>query len=159
MKNNQEPILPAAREDELIVQEMAEEVLVYDQRRHQAHCLNETAALVWRSLDGASTASDIAARLSRQRGVTIESAMVQLAVEELRRNGLLHGPVAANGKSGLSRREMMKRVGIGAAVALPVVVSIVAPNAAQAANCLTSGQPCTSSAQCCSGLCNAGTCA
>src|SRR5262245_62062862 len=124
MKTNKEPIIPAAREDDLIVQEMADEVLVYDQRRHRAHCLNETAAMVWRSLDGKSTASDVAARLSRERRLAVETGLVQLAVEELRRSDLLQGPIES-GKSGVSRREMMKRVGIGAAIALPVVVSIV----------------------------------
>jgi hypothetical protein len=153
MKTNEEPILPAAREEELIVQEMADEVLVYDQRRHQAHCLNPSAALVWRALDGASTASQIAARLSRQQGVEVTAAVVQLAVEELGRSGLLRGRVAGQGQSGMSRREMLKRVGVGAAIGLPVVVSVVAPRAAQAATCLPAGSPCSSPAQCCSTLC------
>jgi len=156
MKINEEMKLPAAREDGLIMQKMADEVLVYDQQRHQAHCLNQTAALVWRSLDGESTASQIAARLSQQQGVAVSVAVVQLAVEELRRSGLLRGPVVAAGKSGLSRRELMKRVGVGAAVALPVVMSVVAPRAAQAATCRASGQPCGTSAQCCSGTCQPG---
>jgi hypothetical protein len=159
MKKQTEPILPAAREDDLIVQEMADEVLVYDQRRQQAHCLNPSAALVWRALDGGSTASEIAARLSQQQGVELTAAVVRLAVEELRRSGLLRGPQGGSRPSGVSRREMMKRVGVGAAVGLPLVVSVMAPRAAQAATCRASGQPCTASAQCCLGVCNAGTCA
>lgn len=158
MKTNEEVKLPAAREDGLIMQKMVDEVLIYDQQRHKAHCLNQTAALVWQSLDGKSTASQIAARLSQQQGVAVSAAVVQLAVAELGRSGLLRSPVAAEGKSGLSRRELIKRIGVGAAVALPVVVSVVAPRAAQAATCRTSGQPCTTSAQCCSGICNVTTC-
>ena len=160
MKVKKEAILPAAREEEMIVQEMKGEVLVYDQRQHRAHCLNETAALVWRRLDGQSTASEVAEQVSAATGVEVSAALVEMAVEELRRSGLLAG--AAGGRSGMSRREMMKRVGIGAAVALPVVASVVAPRAAEAANCLASGAPCSTSAQCCSGLCNgapSGTCA
>jgi Coenzyme PQQ synthesis protein D (PqqD) len=158
MITNEEVKLPAAREDGLIMQKVADEVLVYDQQRHKAHCLNQTAALVWRSLDGKSTASQIAARLSQQQGVAVSAAVVQLAVAELGRSGLLRGPVVAEGRSGLSRRELMKRIGVGAAVALPVVVSVVAPRAAQAATCRTSGQPCSTGAQCCSGICNVTTC-
>ena len=45
---NSQAILPAAREEGLIIQEMADEVLVYDRERYKAHCLNQTAALVWR---------------------------------------------------------------------------------------------------------------
>src|ERR1044071_9858226 len=93
MKTNKEEIIPAAREEELIVQEMAEEVLVYDQRRHRAHCLNETAALVWRALDGRSTAAEVAARLRQERGVEMNAAVVELAVEELGRSGLLRSVV------------------------------------------------------------------
>ncbi|MFL6212737.1 MAG: PqqD family peptide modification chaperone [Blastocatellia bacterium] len=159
MKINDEAILPAARTEDLIVQEMADEVLVYDQRRHQAHCLNETAARVWRGLDGQSTAHQIAARLSRQQGVEVSAAVVELAVDQLQRSGLLNGALAANPASGVSRRAMLKRVGIGAAVALPVVASIVAPRAAQAATCGGAGSACSTSSQCCSGVCSNGTCA
>lgn len=159
MRTNDEAILPAARTEDLIVQEMADEVLVYDQRRHQAHCLNETAARVWRGLDGQSTAGQVAARLSRQQGVDVSAAVVELAVDQLRRSGLLNGPLAENPTSGVSRRAMLKRVGIGAAVALPVVASVVAPRAAQAATCLPATSACTTSSQCCSGVCSNGQCA
>jgi hypothetical protein len=159
MKTNDEAILPAARTEDLIVQEIADEVLVYDQRRHQAHCLNETAARVWRGLDGQSTARQVAARLSSQQGVEMSAAVVELAVDQLQRSGLLSGAQAANAVSGVSRRAMLKRVGVGAAVALPVVASIVAPRAAQAATCGGPGATCSTSSQCCSGVCSNGTCA
>ena len=158
MKTNEEAKLPAAREDELIVQEMGEEVLVYDQRQRRAHCLNRTAALVWRELDGRQTAAEVAARLSREVGATVAPEVVELAVEELRRGGLLSGGGGGRG-GGVSRREMMRRVGLGAAVGLPVVASVLAPKAAEAASCLPGGSACTTSAQCCSGICNASTCA
>ena len=159
MKTNEGAKLPAARAEELIVQKMADEVLVYDQQRHKAHCLNQTAALVWGSLDGQSTAAEVAARLSQEQGVAVEAAMVELAVEELSRSGLLVEGAGGRSKSGVSRREMMKRVGAGAAVALPVVVRVVAPRAAQAATLLPPGSPCSSPAQCNSGVCQGnGTC-
>ena len=41
-------MLPVRRAEGLIVQEVAEETVVYDQKGHRAHCLNKTAALVWR---------------------------------------------------------------------------------------------------------------
>ena len=162
MKRNDGAILPAARTEDLIVQEMADEVLVYDQRRHQAHCLNETAARVWRGLDGQSTAQEIASKLSRQQGVEVPAAVVELEVDQLRRSNLLSGPLAESLAGGLSRRAMLKRVGVGAAVALPVVASVVAPRTAQAATCLGAGAGCSTSSQCCSGICNgapSGTCA
>ena len=102
MKTTNEERLPAAREEEMIVQEMGEEVLVYDQRRHRAHCLNETAALVWRALDGKRTAAQVAARVRQERGVEMNEAVVELAVEELRRGGLVEEKWRK--RSGMSRR-------------------------------------------------------
>ncbi len=53
----------------------------------------------------------------------------------------------------MSRREVMRRMGWASAVTLPLVTSIVAPTASQAATSFPSGFPCESSAQCCSGHC------
>src|SRR5207248_2525045 len=40
---------PSARQDRLVVQELSDEVLVYDLDRHRAHCLNRAASLPqWR---------------------------------------------------------------------------------------------------------------
>ena len=158
MKNRREQRVPEARSKGLVVQELAEEVLVYDQDRHKAHCLNQTAALVWKQCDGRRSVSDIAGKLSRELKGEVGQDMVWVALEQLSKTHLLKEGVRGE-KEVVSRREVMRRIGIGAAVALPVVTSIVAPKASEAANCRPSGATCTTSAQCCSGLCNAGTCA
>jgi len=56
--------LPLARTDGLVINELTDEVLVYDLQRDKAHCLNQTAASVWKQCDGRSTAAEIARRLS-----------------------------------------------------------------------------------------------
>ncbi len=43
---------PLARKADLVTKEVADEVLVYDLKSHKAHCLNQTAALVWKYCDG-----------------------------------------------------------------------------------------------------------
>jgi len=48
MNNHHPAQLPLARKDQLIVKEVDDEVLVYDLKTDQAHCLNKTAALVWK---------------------------------------------------------------------------------------------------------------
>ena len=149
-------VIPAARQEGLIVQELSDEVLVYDEQRHKAHCLNQTAAVVWRQCDGRRGAPEVARRASAEMGATVGEEMVWLAVEELGKRGLLRERL---GVGGTSRREVMKRLGLGAAVALPLVTTIVAPEAAEAANCIPSGQPCTTGPQCCSLLCSGSTCA
>jgi hypothetical protein len=55
--------LPKARRNKLVIQELPDEVLVYDQERDKAHCLNQTAALVWKQCDGRTDVPTIAKRL------------------------------------------------------------------------------------------------
>jgi hypothetical protein len=53
---------------------------------------------------------------------------VRLALEELGRAGLLAGPV----EGAASRREALRRIGLGAALLLPAVVSVLAPTPVEA---------------------------
>ena len=150
---------PKARAEGVVVRELDGEVLVYDLDTHRAVCLNASAAAVWRLCDGRRTPSDIRRALGKTGAVPEE--FVWLALEQLARDGLLDArlPARPEALAGLSRREMMRRVGLAAAVALPVVVSIVAPTPADAASCLPSGAPCQDTAQCCQGsVCSGGQC-
>ena len=160
MQREKEQLIPEARREGLVVQELSGEVLVYDRERNKAHCLNSTAARVWGYCDGKRSAAQIARAIEGEINAPVDEDVIWLGVEQLSKTHLLQESAKLpEHKSGLSRREVMKRIGLAAAVALPVVTSIIAPSAAQAANCLTSGSPCTASAQCCSGLCNVTTCA
>ena len=154
MKSKQ--FTPQARKEGLVVQQLADEVLVYDQERFKAHCLNHTAALVWKHCDGKKTTNEIARALGHEAGSPVDEELVWLALSQLGKSRLLTEQLTMpEGRAGISRREVIRRVGIAAAVALPIVTSIVAPRAAQAINCRTSGQPCTTGPQCCSTVCNA----
>jgi hypothetical protein len=160
MKRETADLMPEARREGLVVQELSGEVLVYDRERDKAHCLNSTAALVWQYCDGKTPVSEIARAIEGEMQAPVDEDVIWLGVEQLNKTNLLRERTTLPGhKSGLSRREVMKRIGLAAAVALPVVTSILAPTASQAANCLPSGTGCTSGVQCCSQLCNAGTCA
>jgi len=141
---------------------MDNEILIYDTGNDKAHCLNETAALVWKECDGTKSVAEITRRLSRQLDTKVDERVVWFALKQFDRDHLLEQQLvmpAALMNGGLNRREMVRALGLAAAVAVPVVTSILAPTAVQAATCLASGQPCTTSAQCCSGLCNSGFCA
>ncbi|HET8677723.1 MAG TPA: twin-arginine translocation signal domain-containing protein, partial [Blastocatellia bacterium] len=82
---------------------------------------------------------------------------VWTAIDQLSRAGLLENklkrPTAV-----ISRRDVMKKIAVAAAIGVPVVTTVVAPTASHAANCRPSGAACTASAQCCSGVCNASRC-
>jgi hypothetical protein len=151
-------IKPQARKEGLVIQRVEDEVLVYDQDRHKAHCLNQTAAAVWKHCDGKTTVDEMAGLLGKQLGVPVEKNVLEFGLDQLEKAQLLVAPMsrASNGKA-ISRREVMRRIGVSAAVALPLVTSIIAPRATAAANCRTAGQACTANAQCCSNNCVGGT--
>jgi hypothetical protein len=158
MKNKREQGVPEARSEGLVVQHLAEEVLVYDQDRHKAHCLNHTAALVWSHCDGKTSVAEMVRLLEGELDTRVDEELVWLALDQLGKTHLLSKRVT-EAEGGMSRREVMRRIGVAATVALPAVTSILSPKAAEAANCRPSGAVCTASAQCCSGLCTAGKCA
>jgi len=154
VKSAQGQTQPLARKEGLVVHELPDEVLVYDTETDRAHCLNQTAAFVWKRCDGRKSASEIARELSVGNQAKVDQRIVNLALDELSRRNLLIGPVKL---SGLNRREIIRALAVSA-VALPVVASIVAPQPAEAASCLPNGSQCGTSAQCCSGLCSDGIC-
>jgi hypothetical protein len=159
MNAGHDQLIPCARTEGLVVQAVPDEVLVYDLERHQAHCLNHTAALIWKYCDGKTTVAGIIRLLEQQMQTLVPEAIIWLALDQLGKAHLLAEPVTGSGGPGrMSRREVMRRVGWIAAVTLPLVTSIVAPTASEAATCLPAGSACTTGAQCCSGLCVGFTC-
>jgi hypothetical protein len=151
---------PRARKDDLIVKEMPDEVLIYDLVRDKAHCLNRTAALIFKYCDGHTSAAAMTGHLERELNVPVDEGVVWLALNQLSKNHLLEEKVVPPAlMAGINRRQMIRVLGVAAVVAVPVVTSIVAPTPAQAATCTPSGGACTSSAQCCSGVCSANVCA
>ena len=144
---------PRARAD-CLSKEFNDEVLIYDPQRHVGHCLNSTAAAVLKLCNGNNSPSQIALALSQRLRSTVDEALVLLALNKLTAAHLLvEGEVPA---AFLSRRVAMRRIGIAAAIVLPLVTSIAAPTPAHAASCFPMGHACSSNGQCCSGKCNPG---
>jgi hypothetical protein len=129
-----------ARQENLVVQELPDEVMVYDLKRHKAHCLNKTAAFIWHHCDGQTTAAEMARLLGQEAGSPVDEEVVWYALDKLGKAELLEGKLHLPVKDGLSRRRMMRRLGAGAMVALPLVVSLVAPMAAQAVTVVTTSK-------------------
>ena len=153
MKSTDRP-LPRARRAKLIVEELPDETLVYDEERHKAHCLNETAALVWKHCDGRTSVAQIAQRLEKKLDATVPAQVVWLALDQLNKSHLLDESVMRPaGVKQMSRREMVRKTSIAAAIAIPLVTSMIAPTAASAASgCVGVGGACTSNSDCCAGL-------
>jgi Coenzyme PQQ synthesis protein D (PqqD) len=146
--------LPRKREHRLIIDELPDEVLVYDLDCHRAHCLNQTAALVWKQCDGRSTSAQIGDRLTKTLGRPFPEDLVCLALNQLEKRQLLEHSARVRSQFGaVSRRQMIRRLGF-AGIALPLITSIIAPTPAQASTCAARGASCVLKS-CCSGLsCN-----
>lgn len=150
--------VPTARKDSLIVKELADETLVYDTQRDKAHCLNSTAALVWRNCDGKRTVDQLRELMEKDAGAPVPEEMIWLALDQLETFKLLDGaPVKPLQLSGMSRRNLVKRIGF-AAIAIPVIISISAPPASAQGSAFAPGACCGSPGQCASGNCAQGPC-
>jgi len=149
MNNSQQR--PIARKEGLVIQEMPDEVLVFDMETNKAHCLNETAAFVWKACDGNNSVAEITKLFGNQSGKPVDENLVWLAIDQLNENNLLAEELKAN-FNGQSRREVIKKIGLAAVIALPIVSSLVAPTAAFAVSC--SGTVANCSAAPGGGVCN-----
>lgn len=143
MKNPNDPQNPMARQNGLVVQEMPDEVLVYDLDTNKAHCLNQSAALVWKSCDGTNSILDIVQQFESNGNGKVTEDFVWLAIDQLNENGLLESKVTPK-FPGQTRRQVLKTIGLASIVAVPVIASLVAPQKALGAISCT----CTSNASC-----------
>jgi len=154
MKRTPPSQLPSLRAAALIIKDLPDEVLVYDKLSDKAHCLNQTAALVWRACNGQRTPAEIARKLTSELDASVSEDTVLLALEQLEKINLLERNQTLPGSfAGLSRRQMVRTLGLAAAVALPVVTTITAPTPVQAGTCKHAGAGCGTGADCCSGVC------
>ena len=126
---------PKIRTTRLLVEELVDELLIYDVDRNEVHCLNGPAVQIWKLCDGERTVSEIATALNTDLDHEQAETLVWSAVEQFAEKHLLEvtedEPIAAARPQDLSRRQMLLRLGIVVA-ALPLVDSIVSPEAALA---------------------------
>jgi hypothetical protein len=126
--------LPRARQDGLLEETVGEELLLYDQNSHTAHCLSPIAACVWRHCDGERDLAELA-----QLAGTSENLAAD-ALHELREKDLLAAEpqLMPSTIPGESRREAIGRVArYGAAAATPFIVSAAVATPAMAASVAT----------------------
>lgn len=149
-----ENFMPKSRDENIWVQELGSEILIYDALENKAFCLNETSALIWQECDGTKSVEEIAENAGKKASNKISTDFVRLALDELNEQNLLQSQdFAADILSGMTRREVIKKVGLASALALPVVTSLVSPLAAQAAStCIQNEAVCPNPATdvCCS---------
>ena len=140
--------LPVARRTNLIVKELPDETLIYDLDSDEAHCLNQTAALVWKNCDGRKNVSQIRAWIEKESSAEVPEEVVWLAIAQLEKFNLLDKvPDRPAYPAAINRRVLVRR--FGAALAVPLIVSIVAPTAQAQGSPGCHNQACVDSSQCC----------
>lgn len=147
---------PLSRQTDILVQDLEDELLIYDLRTNHAYCLNETSALVFQLSDGTKTVSEIGESMSKKLGTLVSEDFVLLALRDLEKEKLLgNSEELTVYLTGLSRREIVKKVGLASMITLPIIASVVAPTAAaaQSASLNPLFARCTTPGQCASGNC------
>ncbi len=115
----------------LSVQQVSAETLVYDELRHRAFCLNRTSSAIWRMCDGSHAAAQMAEAAALELGAPVSEDLVRFALAELRRDGLVEAELAPAVYAGISRRRMMRTLG-ASALLLPGIAAVAPlPAAAQ----------------------------
>lgn len=152
--------LPMARQTGLLVEQVDDELVIYDMDGKEAHCLRPLAAAVFHCSDGVTRTPEIAERVSKRLGGTVSVAQVEEAVEQLEQTRLLESPqlqiALDDGSAGISRRDAVRKFAYGGAVAAisaPLITSILSPGTAYALSGCPVGSACTKNTDCSSGHC------
>lgn len=150
---------PRAVSENIVTQELGVELLIYDLKTHRAMSLNAPAACVWELCDGKNTLPVIAKLAESKLKSPIPEEAIILAIDKLYKNNLLikesNSAEAEEYISALSRRAMIRRVGLTAAVAIPVITAITAPKAIHAASAAgkPDGASCNTDSECLNQCC------
>src|SRR5439155_23194677 len=126
----------------LITRRIGDELLLFDEETSTAHCLNGIAGEMWRACEWESSVREVTEVL-RPRWLDIEEDVVAASLSKLAAAGLREETTVLENIS-TGRRELIRKLGFAAAVALPIVVtSVLVPPAYAAASCVGLAQPCS----------------
>lgn len=134
--------VPRLRRRGLVTQEVDGETLLYVEETHQALALNGPASRLWELCDGRRSVEAISVEADLLPEVVLAS------LGQLADAGLLENSAEIPPRRNMSRRRMLADV---AMAAIPVILLVVAPGAAEA--CSTTGCACTQNSDCRSGHC------
>jgi DNA-binding transcriptional ArsR family regulator len=130
------PPTPKARTQDVVVEHLDDELVVYDKRNQAAHALSSEAAAVWQSCNGERSVDELAAELG------LEPAVVEHALDALRSSELLDEPTLLDGLvPRYSRRQAAVRFATAGAAAFlaPFVYSVSIAAAQGCTSCTPQG--------------------
>ncbi|HLO86815.1 MAG TPA: PqqD family protein [Nostocaceae cyanobacterium] len=133
-------MIPVARTENLLLQDVGNELIIYDQRNNSSHCLTPIAVRVWELSNGQNTVNDIAKKLEKEFDLPIDGdvdvrGLVWLTLEELERYSLIKEYLkqpATEEIFGISRRKVIKTATLVGGFAIgsmfPLVKSVAVPD-------------------------------
>ncbi len=119
--------LPLAKTQDIVIQDLGKEILIYDLRINKAFCLNETTSIVFRHCDETTGFSDLQLKYK-----DLSNEIILLSIDILKKNNLLDSENYESDFGGLSRREVIKKAGMASMLSLPVISILAVPQAAAA---------------------------
>jgi hypothetical protein len=128
-------VKPLARQNQLFVEELVGECVVYDSDRKKAHSLNSTVTWIWRHCDGATTVEDLSLHFEREFGCSDSLDLIFSGIQQLEAANLLVSSTPRQTTSSIPAAGpvMSRRAVVAAGSALvPVIASILVPTAASA---------------------------
>lgn len=142
----------------LLAKPLLGELLLYDEAQCTAHCVAGLVEDVWNLCERERSAADLT-RLLREKWPDISEHGVLVMLSEMEKAGLLI-ETAHGERLSASRRDVLRQIGVAAAVGIPIAItSVFVPPVAAAASCARLGQACSDARPCCPGLtCRLGIC-
>lgn len=120
--------VPQRRTDEVLLEQIEDETIVFDVREKRVHALNPTIGKVFSLCDGSRSVSAIARELGTDLSPEDRAEVVWTALCELDKSGLLakNLPTSAVDADLLTRRNLLRKIA-AVGITVPMVTSIVAP--------------------------------
>ena len=104
--------VPKSRQQNIVVQEVNGELLIYDLNLNKALCLNRPSALIWEACDGERSISEITKIVGEKLKTEINEDFTWLALDKLKKENLMVNPEEITQNfNGLTRREVIRRIG------------------------------------------------
>ena len=159
-------IKPLSKREDVVIQELPGELLIYDLSNDRAFCLNETSAYVWKHADGEKSVAELRRLMERDFKAAVREDLIWLALEQLGRDGLMETETAAE-FVGVSRREVIRQIGLSSLIALPLIASLASPvhavgcpfsNQVTPTQCSNNNPGCDTRTCTTGGTCNGGVC-
>jgi hypothetical protein len=125
---------PLARKDDLVVETILNECVVYDSNNKRAHSLNSTVAWIWRHCDGLTDQQEMANQFGREFACEESLDLILSGIQQLQAADLLVSmPQDAASTMTAARPTMTRRSVVAAGSALaPIIASVLVPDAAAA---------------------------